>query len=88
MPAEFPSQSRLQLACAQGALEALSAGDGERHDALIAAQAVWLRDAGCHVIALAQFSMARARVVCEQASGLPVLSPVESAVMALRQRLQ
>jgi aspartate/glutamate racemase len=87
MPPEFPAGVELELALAEGALAALNAGDGERHDRLIAAQAVALRERGCTHIALAQFSMARARVTCEKASGLPVLTTVDSAVQALRKRL-
>jgi aspartate/glutamate racemase len=88
MPPEFPPGVALELALADGALEALNAGDGERHDALVAAQAKALRERGCTRIALAQFSMARARPACEAASGLPVLTTVDSAVRALRQRLE
>jgi aspartate/glutamate racemase len=86
MPPEFPSGIALEPALAEGALDALNAGDTERHDALIAAQAVALRERGCMRIALAQFSMARARAACERASGLPVLTTVDSAVRALRLR--
>ncbi|MDQ0569213.1 aspartate/glutamate racemase [Variovorax paradoxus] len=86
MPPEFPSGIALDAVLAEGALEALNAGDTERHDALIAAQAAMLRERGCTRIALAQFSMARARAACEQASGLPVLTTVDSAVRALRLR--
>jgi aspartate/glutamate racemase len=86
MPPEFPSGIALVPALAEGALEALNAGDGARHDALIAAQAEALRAQGCSHIALAQFSMARARAACESASGLPVLTTVDSAVRALRRR--
>lgn len=86
MPPEFPSGIALVPALAEGALEALNAGDGERHDALIARQAEALRAQGCSHIALAQFSMARARAACERASGLPVLTTVDSAVRALRRR--
>lgn len=86
MPPEFPSGIALVPALAEGALEALDAGDGERHDALIARQAEALRAQGCSHIALAQFSMARARAACERASGLPVLTTVDSAVRALRRR--
>ncbi|WP_431129619.1 aspartate/glutamate racemase family protein [Variovorax paradoxus] len=86
MPPEFPSGIALEPVLAEGALDALNAGDTQRHDALIAAQAVALRDRGCTRIALAQFSMARARTACEQASGLPVLTTVDSAVRALRLR--
>lgn len=87
MPAEFPPGVALELALAEGALEALNAGDGERHDALVAAQARALRGRGCTRIALAQFSLARARAACEAASGLPVLTTVDSAVRALQRRL-
>ncbi|WP_431509648.1 aspartate/glutamate racemase family protein [Variovorax sp. DAIF25] len=86
MPPEFPSGIALVPALAEGALEALNAGDGERHDASIARQAEALRAQGCSHIALAQFSMARARAACERASGLPVLTTVDSAVRALRRR--
>ena len=86
MPAEFPQGTLLELALAEGALDALNAGDTQRHDALIAEQAAALRERGCTRLALAQFSMARARTVCEAASGLPVLTTVDSAVKALRRR--
>lgn len=88
MPAEFPPGMALEPALAEGALEALNAGDGDRHDALVAAQARALRARGCTRIALAQFSLARARAACEAASGLPVLTTVDSAVRALRRRLE
>jgi hypothetical protein len=84
MPPEFPAGVELELALAEGALDALNGGDAARHDALVAAQAIALRDQGCTRIALAQFSMARARAACESASGLPVLTTVDSAVLALR----
>ena len=87
MPAEFPAHVALDLALAAGALEALNAGEGERHDQLVAAQAARLRQRGCTRIALAQFSMARARGACEAASGLPVLTSVDSAVRRLHTRL-
>ncbi|GER15329.1 aspartate/glutamate racemase family protein [Variovorax boronicumulans] len=86
MPPEFPAGMALELALADGALAALDAGDTQRHDALIAEQAATLRARGCTRIALAQFSMARARGACEAASGLPVLTTVDSAVRALRRR--
>ena len=86
MPPEFPPGTALEPVLAEGALDALNAGDTQRHDALIAAQAAALRERGCTRIALAQFSMARARAACEAASGLPVLTTVDSAVRALRLR--
>jgi len=87
MPAEFPDHVALDLALAAGALEALNEGDGARHDQLIAAQAARLRERGCTRIALAQFSMARACGACEAASGLPVLTSVDSAIRRLHTRL-
>ena len=87
MPAEFADTVELDLALATGALAALNQGDALRHDELIAAQAARLRARGCTRIALAQFSMARARGACEAACGLAVLTTVDSAVRALRTRL-
>jgi aspartate/glutamate racemase len=87
MPPEFPPGADLELALAEGALDALNAGDAQRHDELIVAQARHLRERGCTRIALAQFSMARARKACEAATGLPVLTTVDSAVRALRERV-
>lgn len=87
MPAEFPDGVDLELALADGALDALNKGDGTLHDQLIAAHARKLRERGCTLIALAQFSMARARAACESAGTLPVLTTVDSAVRGMRQRL-
>ena len=87
MPPEFPVGIPLETALAEGALDALNRGDSAKHDALIAAQAVALKARGCQRIALAQFSMARARAACEAATGLPVLTTVDSAVRAVRMRL-
>jgi aspartate/glutamate racemase len=87
MPPEFPESVALLTALAEGALDALNRGDTGRHDELIVAQARMLQAAGCRTIALAQFSMARAREACEQATGLPVLTTVHSAVSALKRRL-
>ncbi|GKT19776.1 aspartate/glutamate racemase family protein [Acidovorax sp. SUPP2522] len=82
MPPEFPAHVALRTALADGALDALNRGDAALHDRLIAEQAQ-----GCRRIALAQFSMARARGACEAATGLPVFTTVHSAVARLRQRL-
>ena len=87
MPPEFPEGVVLETALAAGALDALNRGDGATHDALIVEQAVALKARGCQRIALAQFSMARARTACEAATGLPVLTTVDSAVRALCARL-
>jgi aspartate/glutamate racemase len=87
MRPEFPPAVQLECALAEGALEALNAGDTQRHDALIRQAALDLTRRGCGVIALAQFSMARARSPVAEATGLPVLTTVDSAVAALKRRL-
>ena len=88
MPPEFPPGTRLHTALAEGALAALNGGDGARHDALVADAALRLKVQGAQVIALAQFSLARARDAVAARTGLPVLTTVDSAVRALRQRLK
>ena len=88
MPPEFPPGTRLHTALAEGALTALNGGDGARHDALVADAALRLKDQGAQVIALAQFSLARAREAVAARTGLPVLTTVDSAVRALRQHLK
>ena len=88
MPPEFPPGTRLHTALAEGALAALNGGDGAHHDALVADAALRLKDQGAQVIALAQFSLARARDAVAARTGLPVLTTVDSAVRALRQRLK
>ncbi len=87
MPAEFPDGIELRTTLADGAMEALNAGEGAVHDALVVAAAQRLKAQGCSVIALAQFSMARARAAVEQAVALPVFTTPDSAVRVLRQRL-
>lgn len=87
MPAEFPPGVDLRCALAKGALDALNKGNAAAHDALIAETALWLAEQGAQVIALAQFSMARARATVAQRTGLPVLTTVDSAVRALQRRL-
>lgn len=87
MPPEFPPGLELLPRMAGGALEALNQGDVAGHDARVMEAAVWLAGQGCEVIALAQFSMARAQLAVSQALGLPVLTTPGSAVRALRQRL-
>jgi aspartate/glutamate racemase len=87
MPAEFPASVPLRTALAEGALDALNAGDTARHDARAAEAALRLQAQGCTVIALAQFSLARAAAAVQAATGLPVLTTPDSAVRALRRRL-
>ena len=71
----------LQTACQPDAMTALRAGEGERHDVLLAEAAGELQS--CDAIMLAQFSTARAQRAVEQATGKPVLTSPDSAVEAL-----
>ena len=87
MPPEFPPGVPLDVELADGALAALDRGDTAGHDEAIADAARRLAQRGAGLIALAQFSMARARASAELRSGLPVLTSVDSAVRALRRRL-
>jgi Asp/Glu/hydantoin racemase len=87
MPPEFPAGTGLVTQLAAGALEALNRGDAAGHDALVVEAAHKLADQGCDLIALAQFSMARAQQAVHCAVDLPVLTTPGSAVRMLRHRL-
>ncbi len=85
MPPEFPPALTIMPKLAEGALAALDRGDGAEHDRIAADAA---RDlAGCDVIALAQFSLARSAPAVIAATGRPVLTTPESAVRKLRRLL-
>ncbi|RVT50467.1 aspartate/glutamate racemase family protein [Rubrivivax albus] len=84
MPPEFPATAVLRTALAEGAMAALDAGDVDTHDRLAVQAALRLADQGCRVIALAQFSLARARDAVAAATGLPVLTTPDSAVARLK----
>ncbi len=85
---ELPAGVRWTSAVADGALAALRAGDGAAHDARVADAAVRLVAGGCGVIALGQFSMARAAPVVARRCGVPVLTTVESAVRGMRRDVE
>lgn len=87
MPAEFPEGTDLVTRIAAGAMDALNKGDAAGHDERVIEAARWLAGQGCDLIALSQFSMARARFAVHRAVGIPVLTTPGSAVRALRQRL-
>lgn len=87
MPAEFPPNCELDTELTEQALAALNRGDVQAHDGFVTDAARRLAERGAGVIALAQFSMARARLAVEAHCGLPVLTTVDSAVRALRRRL-
>ena len=80
LPMEFGRP--VQTVLAQGALAALDAGDGAKHDRLAAEAASAFQN--CDAIALAQFSLARAADAVARATGLPVLSTPASAVRKLK----
>ena len=84
MPPEFPDGAAVLPGLAEGALDALNACDAARHDALAVAAALRLREQGAALIALAQFSLARAAAAVQAATGLPVLTTPDSAIRKLR----
>jgi Asp/Glu/hydantoin racemase len=88
MPAEFPQSLTVVPILVEGALAALNEGNGATHDRLAAAAARKAVNAGCDVVALAQFSLARAAPAVAEATRLPVLTTVESAVRMLRERVE
>ncbi|MDO7837522.1 aspartate/glutamate racemase family protein [Sphingobium sp. HBC34] len=75
----------IQGVVAKGALTALQAGDGARHDTLVAEAAATLRSAD--MIVLGQFSLARAAQEVERRTCLPVITTPEAAVLGLRRAL-
>ena len=85
MPAEFPPSVDLMPRLAEGALAALDRGDRTEHDRLVVEASKALRD--CDLIALAQYSMAPAATLVAEATGRPVLTTPDSAVMKLRDML-
>ena len=87
MPPEFPPDVPLRTRLAEGAMAALDRGDTAAHDAAVLDAARALVDEGCAVVALAQFSMARARPAL-QALGVPVLTTPDSAIRRLRAALR
>lgn len=87
MPAEFPRSVSVDVELAEGALAALERGDLPEHDALAAQAAQHLCERGCDLIALAQFSLARAADIVRAAVSVPVLTTVDSAVEMLKHRI-
>ena len=85
MPPEFPSSIELVPKPVEGAMAALDRGDRATHDRLVVEASKDLR--GCDLIALAQYSMAPAADQVAQASGKPVLTTPDSAVLKLKKLL-
>lgn len=88
MPAQFPSSVQLHTALAAGALQALQRGDMAAHDQAVIDAARQLARLGCRSIALAQISLAHTAQAVRQATGLPVVSTLESTVELLRRHFK
>ncbi len=84
MLSEFPAGVQVQTALAESAMAALNRGDMAAHDAAVLEASDRLVAAGCSVIALAQFSMARTAAAVAAHTGLPVLTTPDTAVRRLR----
>jgi Asp/Glu/hydantoin racemase len=82
MPREFPTSVEIVPKLAEGALTALDRGDRTEHDRLVREASKELRN--CDVIALAQFSLAPAAAGVAEATGRPVLTTPDSAVVKLK----
>ena len=87
MPPEFPSGAQPGCALVAEAMTALNKGDMALHDQLVVDAARRLKADGAGVIALAQFSMARARDAVAAATGLPVFTTPDSAIRLLKAKL-
>ncbi len=85
MPSEFPAHVEIKPKLAEGALAALDRGDTSEHDRLAAEAAAELAE--CDVIALTQFSLARAAPKVAQRTVKPVVTTPASAVRKLKQLL-
>lgn len=85
MPPEFPNSVTVIPKFASEAMSALDRGDVEEHDRLSEIAARDLSD--CDVIALAQFSLARAASRIEKSTGKTVLTTPDSAVRKLKRLL-
>jgi hypothetical protein len=89
MPPEFPDSVEIVPMLAEGALAALDRGEPLEHDRLAAEAAKRFESipGGVDVIALAQFSLARAASAVAAATGRPVFTTPASAVARLRSLL-
>jgi Asp/Glu/hydantoin racemase len=85
MPREFPASIEIVPKLAEGAMAALDRGDRAAHDRLVVEASKDLRD--CDLIALAQYSMAPAADMVAEASGRPVVTTPDSAVLKLKAML-
>lgn len=85
LPKEFSPDIPLSSVVAEGALAALDRGDFELHDRLVVEAAIRLSD--CDVIALTQFSLARAASAVAKATRKRVFTTPDSAVLKIKKVL-
>lgn len=85
MAAQAGLDIELVTACAEGALQAINAGDTETHDRLVVERSTDLKD--CDVVMLGQFSMARTQAKVVDHLNKPVLTSPDSAVRLLQKTL-
>jgi hypothetical protein len=85
MPPEFPAAIEIVPKLAEGAMAALDRGDRATHDRLVVEASRDLRD--CDLIALAQYSLAPSAAAVTEATGRPVFTTPDSAVMKLKKML-
>ncbi len=85
MPREFPPTVELVPKLVEDAHAALDRGDRATHDRLVVEASRDLRD--CDLIALAQSSMAPTAEQVAAATGRPVVTTPDSAVMKLKDML-
>lgn len=85
MAAKAGLDIELVTACAEGALQALNAGDAETHDRLVIERSTDLKE--CDVVMLGQFSMARAQALVVDHLDTTVLTSPDSAVRLLQKSL-
>lgn len=86
MTPEFPDSAQVLPLYCEGALDALSRGDADRHDAIVAHVANGVPE-DCTVVALAQFSLARAADCIAPRAGRTVLTTPDCSVLALRRAI-
>lgn len=86
MAADRGAQVKVRGVIAEGALAALKSGDGERHDRIVAEAVKELPSVD--TIVLGQFSLARAREVVSELVDIPVITTPDSAVLALKKRVE
>ncbi len=85
MAARLGKTISLKTVCAEGAIEALRAGDDETHHRLVSEYAQQLT--GCDAIMLAHFSTSRALKAVQAVTCVPVLAAPQAAVSEMKKRV-